>query len=66
MEDQAQTSVMPVTSNDTDDLFAEVDDLGDGESALSRPVIESANQPVLEAAIQFVTKAAIQSVIETE
>ena len=33
VEDQAQTSVMPVTSDDTDDLFAKVDDLGDGESA---------------------------------
>ena len=66
VEDQAQTSVMPVASNDTDDLFAEVDDLGDGESALARPVIESANQPVLEATIQSVTKAAIQSITETE
>ena len=32
MEDQAQTSVMLIASDDTDDLFAEVDDLGDGES----------------------------------
>ena len=33
VEGQAQTSVMPVASNDTDDLFAKVDVLGDGESA---------------------------------
>ena len=58
VEDQAQTSVMLVASDDIDDLFAEVDDLGDGESALAQPVTKSVNQPVLE--------AAIQSVIETE
>ena len=57
VEDQAQTSVMPVTSDDTDDLFAEVDALGDGESAQAQPVIESTHQPVLEAAIQFVIEA---------
>ena len=51
VEDQAQTSVMPIASDDTDDLFAEVNDLGDKELALARPVIESANQPVPEAAI---------------
>ena len=33
VEDQAQTSIMPVASDDTDNLFAEVDTLGDGESA---------------------------------
>ena len=58
VEDQAQTSVMLVASDDIDDLFAEVDDLGDGESASARPVTKSVNRPVLE--------AAIQSVIETE
>ena len=48
---------MPVTSDDIDDLFVEVDALGDGESAQAQPVIESTHQPVLEAAIQFVTEA---------
>ena len=57
---------MPVALNDTDDLFAEVDDLGDRESTPVRPVTESANQPVLETAIQLVIKAATQSVIETK
>ena len=57
---------MPVASDDIDDLFAEVDDLGDEESASARPITKSVNQPVLEAAIQSVTEAAIQSVIETE
>ena len=33
VEDQAQTFVMPVVSDDTDDLFGKVDALGDGESA---------------------------------
>ena len=66
VEDQAQTSVMPVASDDTDDFFAEVDDLGDGESAPALPVTDSANQPVPEAATQSVTKADIQPVIETE
>ena len=42
IEDQAQTSVMPVASDDTDDLFVEVDALGDRESAQAQPVIESA------------------------
>ena len=50
VEDQAQTSVMPIASDDTDDLFAEVDDLGDGESALAWPVTDLVNQPVLEVA----------------
>ena len=66
VEDQAQTSVMPVASDDTDDFFAEVDDLGDGESAPALPVTDSANQPVPEAATQSVTKADIQPVTETE
>ena len=54
VEDQTQTSVMPVASDDIDDHFAEVDDLGNGESAPAQPVTKSVNQPVLEAAIQFV------------
>ena len=33
VEDQAQTSIMLVASDDTDNLFVEVDALGDGESA---------------------------------
>ena len=58
VEDQAQTSVMLVASDDIDDLFAEVDDLGDGESTPAQLVTESVNLLVLE--------VAIQSVIETE
>ena len=50
VEDQAQTSVMPIASDDTDDLFAEVDDLGDGESAPAWPVTDLVNQPVPEVA----------------
>ena len=46
VEDQAQTSVMLVTSEDTNDLFAKVDDLGDKELALAQLIIESINQPV--------------------
>ena len=36
VEDQAQTSVMPVASEDTDDLFAEGATQGNGESALAQ------------------------------
>ena len=43
MEDQAQTSVLPVASDDTDDLFAEADGQGEGESAPDPPVTDSAN-----------------------
>ena len=57
VEDQAQTFVMPVASNDTDDLFAKVDALGNGESAQAQPVTESAHQPVSEATIQSVMEA---------
>ena len=64
MEDQAKTSVLPVASEDTDNLFAEADDLGEGESELVPPVIDLANQPVPEAATPSVIKAAIQPVIE--
>ena len=54
VEDQAQTSVMLVASDDIDDLFAEVDDLGDGESTPAQLVTESVNLLVLEVAIQSV------------
>ena len=50
---------MVVASDDTDDLFAEVDDLSDGELAPARPVTESVNQPVPEATIQFIAEAAV-------
>ena len=66
VEDQAQTSVMPIASDDADDFFTEVDGLGDGESTPALPVKDSANQPIPEAATQYVTKADIQPVIETE
>ena len=61
IEDQAQTSVMPVASEDTDDLFAKDEVLGDGELAQAQsvqaqnvqaqnvqtqPVVEVAHQPV--------------------
>ena len=57
VEDQAQTSIMPVASDDTNNLFAKVDALGDGESAQAQPVVESAHQPVPETVIQCVTEA---------
>ena len=59
VEDQAQTSVLPVASDDTEDLFAKANGLGDGESAPVPPVIDSANQPIPKAATQFVIKAVI-------
>ena len=66
MEDQAQTFVLPVASNDTDDLFAKADSQGEGESAPVSAVTDSANQPVLEATTQSVIKAAIQHVTEQQ
>ena len=66
VEDQAQTSVLPVASDDTDDLFVEVDGLGEGESALALPVTNPTNQPVPEAATQSVSKADIQPVTKTK
>ena len=66
VEDQAQTSVLPIASDDTDDLFVEVDGLGEGESALALPVTNPTNQPVPEAATQFVSKADIQPVTKTK
>ena len=41
---------MPIASDNTDDLFAKVDDLGDKESAPARPVTNLVNQPVPEVA----------------
>ena len=45
MEDQAQMSVLPVASDDMDDLFTEANGLGDGELTPVPPVTDSANQP---------------------
>ena len=45
-------SVLPVASDDTDDLFAETDGLGERESAPVPLVIDSANQPIPEAATE--------------
>ena len=64
MEDQVQTSILPVTSDDTCDLFVEADGQGEGESALVRPVTDTANQPVPESTASAVIKAAIQPVAE--
>ena len=66
VEDQAQTSVLPIASDDIDDLFVEVDGLGEGESALALPVTNPTNQLVPEAATQFVSKADIQPVTKTK
>ena len=55
VEDQAQTSVMPVASEDTDDLFVDDEVLGDGESAQAQ---NAQVQPVAEVAHQSVTDAA--------
>ena len=66
VEDQAQTSVLPVASDDTNDLFVEVDGLGEGESALALPVTNPTNQPIPEVATQLVSKADIQPVTKTE
>ena len=43
VEDQAQTSVMPIASDDADDFFAEVDGLGDGSQPQLCP---SKTQPI--------------------
>ena len=66
MEDQAQTSVLPVASDDTDDLFAEADGQGEGESAPAPPVTDSANQPVPEPTTPSTIKAAIQPIAEQQ
>ena len=59
VEDQAQTSVLPVASDNTEDLFAKANGLGDGESAPVPPVVDSANQPIPKAATQSFIKAVI-------
>ena len=59
-------SVLPVASNDTDDLFAEADGQGEGESTLARPITDTANQPVPESIAPAVTKAAIQPVAKQQ
>ena len=64
MEDQAQTSILPISSDDTDDLFAETDGQGEGESALAQPIIDMANQPGPESITPTVIKAAIPPVTE--
>ena len=51
VEDQAQASVMPIALEDTDDIFAEDEVLGDGESAQAQnvqtqPVVEVVHQPI--------------------
>ena len=51
VEDLAQTSVIPATSEDTDDLFADEDALGDGESA---PAKVAQAQPDMESVPPFV------------
>ena len=66
MEDQAQTSAMPVASDNTDDLFVEADGQGERESAPAQPVTDSANQSVPEATTPFVIKAAIQPVAKQQ
>ena len=64
MEDQAQTSVLLVASDDTNDLFAEADGQGEGESALVRPITDMANQPIPESTAPAVIKTTIQTVAE--
>ena len=54
VEDQAQISVRPVALEDIDDIFADDEVLGDGESAQAQnaqvqPVAEVAHQPVVDA-----------------
>ena len=51
VEDPAQTSVIPTASEDTDDLFADDDALGDGESA---PAKVAQAQPDMETVPQSV------------
>ena len=64
MEDQAQTSILPISSDDTDDLFAETNGQGEGETALAQPIIDMANQPGPESTTPTVIKAAIPPVTE--
>ena len=66
MEDQAQTFVLPVALDDTNNLFVEADGQGEGESALVRPVTDTANQPIPESTAPAVIKTAIQIVAEQQ
>ena len=66
MGDQAQMSALPIASDDMDDLFAEADGQGEGESALAQPITDTANQPVPESTAPTVIKAAIQPVAEQQ
>ena len=66
MEDQAQTTVLPVASEDTDNLFVKADSQGEGESAPVPPVTDSANQPVPEATTPSTIKTAIQPATEQQ
>ena len=50
---------MPVASNDMNDLFAEADGQGEGESAPVPSVTDSTNQPILEATTLSAIKVAI-------
>ena len=52
-------SVLPIASDDMDDLFAKADGQGEGESDPDPPITNSANQPVLEATTLSTIKAAI-------
>ena len=51
VEDQAQTSVMPAASEDTDDLFADDEVIGDRESAQAQ---NAQVQPIEEATHQSI------------
>ena len=64
MEDQAQTSILAVASDDTDNLFAEADGQGEGESAPALLITNSANQLVPKPTTPSTIKAAIQPVAE--
>ena len=66
MEYHAQTSVLLVASDDTDDLFVEADGQGEGESAPAPPVTDSANQPVPEPTTPSTIKVAIQHVAKQQ
>ena len=55
VKDQGQTSVMPAASEDTDDLFADDEVLGDGESTQAQ---NAQVQPVEEATHQSVASEA--------
>ena len=63
-DDQAQTSVLLVASDDTDDLFAKDDGQGEEESTLVRPVTDMVNQPVPESTAPTIVKLDIQPVGE--